>query len=142
MADVLREHLAQLAAEAGRVGAGRDARITQAELRRLIDQLPLAALVANDAGLYVETNKAASALTGYPAAELNRLSVWHLTPLPNAREGEVLWRAFLQQGAQSGTYSLLTKDGRIITTTYAAQAHVLPGLHVSLLRASDIAVPR
>jgi len=103
-------------------------------LRRLIEALPVAALVADDDGRYVLTNPLASKLTGYSADELRRLSVWDLTPSKNDREAETLWRAFRQQRAQSGDYQLLTKAGRVVTAAYAARAHVLRGLHVSLLR--------
>jgi PAS domain S-box-containing protein len=100
----------------------------------LIEELPVAALVADDDGRYVLTNPLASTLTGYSADELRRLSVWDLTPSRNDHEAETLWRAFRQQRAQSGDYQLLTKAGRVVTATYAARAHVLRGLHISLLR--------
>jgi PAS domain S-box-containing protein len=103
-------------------------------LSRLIEALPVAVLVADDDGRYVLTNPLASKLTGYSADELRRLSVWDLTPSRNDREAETLWRAFRQQRAQSGDYQLLTKAGHIVTASYAARAHVLRGLHVSLLR--------
>ena len=103
-------------------------------LRRLIDALPVAALVADDDGRYVLTNWLASELTGFSEDELRRLSVWDLTPGRNDHEAETLWRAFRQQRAQSGDYQLLTKAGHVVTATYAARAHVLRGLHVSLLQ--------
>jgi len=103
-------------------------------LNRLIEALPVAALVADDDGRYVLTNPLASKLTGYSADELRRLSVWDITPSRNDREAETLWRAFRQQRAQSGDYQLMTKSGRVVTAAYAARAHVLRGLHVSLLR--------
>jgi PAS domain S-box-containing protein len=103
-------------------------------LNRLIEALPVAALVADDDGRYVLTNPLASNLTGYSADELRRLSVWDITPSRNDREAETLWRAFRQQRAQSGDYQLMTKSGRVVTAAYAARAHVLRGLHVSLLR--------
>jgi PAS domain S-box-containing protein len=114
--------------EVARAGAPLDV------LRRLIDALPVAALVADDDGRYILTNYLASKLTGYSAEELRRLSVWDLTPGRNDREAETLWRAFRQQRAQSGDYQLLTKGGHVVTATYAARAHVLRGMHVSLLQ--------
>jgi len=104
-------------------------------LRRLIDTLPVAAFVADTHGRYVAVNNAAAALTGYSASELTRLSVWQLTPNANEREAEVLWRAFLSRGEQHGEYQLLTKDKRVIVAEYAACTDVMPGLHLSLLRA-------
>ena len=104
------------------------------ELQRLIDALPVAALVADDNGRYILSNSLASKLTGYSAEELRRLSVWHLTPSVNEHEAETLWRAFRQQRSQSGDYQLLTKHGQSIAPKYAARAHILPGMHISLLQ--------
>ena len=106
----------------------------EAVLRRLIEPLAVAALVADNTGRYVASNPAASSLTGYSPSELLQLSVWQLTPNLLDHEAETLWRAFLAHGQQSGDYRLLVKGGRITIAEYAAQAHALPGLHVSLLR--------
>ena len=102
-------------------------------LRRLIDALPVAALVVDDSGRYILSNALASELTGYSPEELRRLSLWQLTPDVNEQEAETLWRAFRQQRAQTGDYQLLTKEGRVLTVKYAARTNVLPRMHVSLL---------
>jgi len=106
-------------------------------IRRLIDRLPLAALVADDDGHYVLANAAGSRLTGYSPSELRRRSVWDLTPAANQRDFEVLWRAFIRQKEQRGVYEILTKSGRVRKAEYAARAHVLPHLHVTVLRPAD-----
>jgi PAS domain S-box-containing protein len=99
----------------------------------MIDELPFAALVANDAGLFVMVNRAASTLTGYSPSELLKLSVWQITPDVHEREAETLWRAFLQHSEQFGTYRLLLKDGRTVVSHYAAKTNIVPGFHVSIL---------
>lgn len=106
-------------------------------LRELIDAAPFAALIADDSGRYVLANHAASRLTGYSGAELRRLSVWDLTPRDDEHDADVLWRAFLQQRAQTGVYRIRTKPGKTVNAQYAAQTHLLKGLHVSLLHASS-----
>ena len=108
-----------------------------AAIRRLIDRLPLAALVADDDGHYVLGNAAGARLTGYSPSELRRRSVWDLTPSANQRDFEVLWRAFIRQKEQRGAYEILTKSGRVRKAEYAARAHVLPHLHVTVLRPAD-----
>lgn len=105
-----------------------------AALKTLIDALPLAVFVADDRGHYVLANAAASRMTGFSTRELCRLSVWDLTPGANERDFEVLWRAFLQQKEQRGTYEIVMKPGGVVKAAYAARAHVLPHLHVSVLR--------
>lgn len=80
------------------------------------------------------TNPAASRLSQYSSEELRKLSVWDLTRPQTARDADVLWRAFLQQREQTGEYELLLRDGTFAKMLYAARAHVLPGLHLSLLK--------
>jgi PAS domain S-box-containing protein len=131
MATVLRGRLAEVHAEAQRLARGRPASV--AILQQLIDSVPFAALVADNEGRYVATNRAASTLTGYNPEELRHMSVWELTPQQNDREAELLWRAFLERHEQSGEYALVAKDGHVVSTAYAARTNVLPGLHISLL---------
>ena len=109
-------------------------------LRRLAD-VPVAMLVADNGGRYVDANAAAAYLTGYPRAELLRLSVWDLTPTGRHGTGKALWRAFLSRQRMSGRYQLRRKSGRIVEARYVAVANVLPGLHVSAL-ATDALVRR
>jgi PAS domain S-box-containing protein len=103
-------------------------------LHDLLDPLPFPAFVANNQGLYVVTNRAASRLTQYSPEELQKMSVWDLTRPQKASDADVLWRAFLQQREQTGEYELLRRDGTFVKIPYAARAHVLPGLHLSLMK--------
>jgi PAS domain S-box-containing protein len=106
-------------------------------LQRLAD-VPVAMLVANNQGRYVDANAAAVFLTGYPRRELLRCSVWDLTPASRLGTGEALWRAFLSREQMAGRYPLRRKNGRIVEARYVAVANVLPGLHVSALATSAL----
>jgi PAS domain S-box-containing protein len=128
----LRDRLADISTEAKRLARGRTENL--AVLERLLDGLPVAALVADDDGHYVIGNQAAAALTGYTTHALSRLSVWELTPNINESEAALLWRAFLARQKDDGEYVLLVNGGRVVRVAYAAQANVVPGLHVSLLQ--------
>ena len=130
----LRTHLAELVGEARRLSGIPDAPGHEAVLQRLVDPLPFAAFVANNEGLYVVTNRAASRLVQYSPEELQEMSVWDLTRPQTVQDAEVLWRAFLQQREQTGEYELLLRDGTFARMLYAARAHVLPGLHLSLMK--------
>jgi PAS domain S-box-containing protein len=105
-------------------------------LAALISDLPCAAVVADSSGRFVAVNDRAVALTGYSRVEMLRSSVWQITPATDEHDAERLWRAFLVAGTQTGRYSVLTKDRRSIEADYAARAHVLPGLYLSLLEAA------
>jgi PAS domain S-box-containing protein len=90
-------------------------------------------LVSDDQGRYVAASLAACELTGYALGQLRGRFVWDLTHGARRSEFEPLWRAFLLQGRQHGEYLLEGRDGRRIKVSYAAQAHVLRGFHVSVL---------
>jgi PAS domain S-box-containing protein len=134
----LRVRLLEVVEEARRTAPTREAMPNEQILAHVIERFPFtAALVANTEGRYLAANRAASDLTGYGQQELLNMSTWDLTPTVGQRDAEVLWRAFLQQREQSGVYVLITKDGGTVEAAYAARAHVLPGLHLSLLKRSS-----
>jgi PAS domain S-box-containing protein len=102
-------------------------------LQGLFDHALDAILFADDEARYADANPAACALTGYSREELLGLSVWDLTPGPERDHGRELWRTFLADGHQHGEYSLACKDGRHLEVEYRAVAHIVPGLHLSVL---------
>src|SRR3954469_17652086 len=68
------------------------------ELLAHLRNIPVAILIANNRARYVDMNRAATRLTGYPHAQLVRMSLWDLTPEPNRTLGARLWRQFLKRG--------------------------------------------
>ena len=104
-----------------------------AAVRREIERLPAAALVADNSQRYVAANVAAQVLTGYSETEIVGLTVMDLTPMPNTVDGRGLWETFIGQGGQRGEYELLPKAGPRKHVRYWAFASVAPGLHISLL---------
>ena len=127
----LRQAVARIQAEGGtsdRVTRKR----AEALLARLRD-LPVAMLVADNRGRFVDVNAAAVFFTGYTRGELLRRAVWDLTPASHQGRGLALWKAFLAREQMSGTYQLRKKNGRVVKARYFAAANVLPGLHVSAL---------
>ena len=128
---VLRPELEQIVARLQEPGSRRD---PAARLDAIIQTLPFAALVADDAGHFVSVNLEAAAVSGYTVPQLLRLSVWELTPMHLDGDAEHLWRLFIRYGAQSGDYTIRTKSGELVALKYAARTNILPGLHLSLLR--------
>jgi PAS domain S-box-containing protein len=102
---------------------------------RSLRNLPVAILIANDRGRYVDVNRAAAVLTGYTRRELLTCSVWDLTPNMRQPLGQWLWREFLARGRMSGIYLIRRRNGTIVRARYVAVANVLPGVHASALRA-------
>ena len=95
--------------------------------------MPVALLIANNSGRYIDVNDHATRLTGFDRAELLRRSVWDLTPRPSIGEGRRLWQEFLRAGRMAGRYTLCRKDGTTVRADFRAWANVLPGVHVSAL---------
>ena len=104
-----------------------------ATVRREIEQLPVAALVADNAQRYVAANAAARALTGYTQSEVVALTIMDLTPMPTVDDGQLLWEEFIGRGGQRGEYEIAAKRGEMRRVRYWAYASVAPGLHISLL---------
>jgi PAS domain S-box-containing protein len=104
----------------------------EALLKQAAD-MPVALLVANNSGRYVDVNDLATRLTGYSRAELLRMSVWDLTPTASIHAGRRMWRDFLDAERMAGTYTLLRKDGSEVRAEFRAWANLLPGVHVSAL---------
>jgi PAS domain S-box-containing protein len=110
-------------------------------LQREIEQLAVAALVADNSQRYVAANAAARALTGYTQSELAALTVADLTRLPDTDAGRRLWEEFIGRGGQRGEFELVPKHGAPRPVRYWAFASVVPGLHVSLIVPVDRGAP-
>src|SRR5690349_7970900 len=85
--------------------------------------LPVAILIANDRGRYVDVNRAAAVLTGYTRRELLTCSVWDLTANMRQPLGRRLWREFLTRGTMSGVYQVKKKNGTLVRARYVAVAN-------------------
>lgn len=93
-----------------------------------------AMLVADDERRYVDANPAACSLLGLPYAELVSRRLDDFVP-PEARSSlDAAWSEFLESGVQDGQFELLAADGSLLKLEFRAKAHVLPGLHLSVLR--------
>ncbi|HWH07637.1 MAG TPA: PAS domain S-box protein, partial [Candidatus Thermoplasmatota archaeon] len=100
----------------------------------LLESVPDALLVADDAGRYVEANAAACRLLGRTREEVVRLAVADVAG-PGTREGvAAAWAAFLREGAMQGTFEVARPDGTVRVVEFSARASVWPGLHLSVLR--------
>lgn len=93
----------------------------------------ISVLVADDNARYVEANDAVCALTGYSRSDLLGMSIWDLTPDYTMDEGRRMWARFRQVKRSDGTYRLRRHSGEIVTIRFAAEADMLPGLHVSAM---------
>jgi PAS domain S-box-containing protein len=91
-------------------------------------------LITDEHQRYVGVTKAASAVLGYPLAELLGLSIEDIAAPVDRERTAAQWQAFLEEGRQEGRFTLLTKAGAPISLRYVARAHhPVPGFHSSRL---------
>jgi PAS domain S-box-containing protein len=99
-----------------------------------VDDCAEAVIVANDAAEIGMVNGAAARLTGLSTRELQSLTIWDITHPASQMLFDVLWREFRRAGRQRGDFALRHRDGHAVEVAYCAEANVLPGQHVTVIR--------
>ncbi len=135
--NLLQRQLAAIRAElaaGNHDGTSAAARVLRAVNRTVGSALDApAALVVDGEARYVAVNDAACALTQRTRDELLALTVWDLTPAVEASAGRRMWDDFVAAGSMTGSFKVKQVNGDAVPTQFAAQAHLLPGCHLSLL---------
>jgi PAS domain S-box-containing protein len=90
-------------------------------------------VVADDTRRYVAVNAAACLLLRLPEAAVIGRTIDELTPVQARAEMDAMWRQFIVEGVQRGTYELQMPDGPRLRVDYSATANVTPGRHLSIL---------
>lgn len=115
--------------------AEEEAEQSRARLEAIFQLAQEAIVLLDDRSAFVDVNPATLGLTGYTREEL--LGGLELGDVTQEGEMETLrarWAAFLEDGKMGGTHHLVRKDGGVVDVEFRAVAHVLPGLHLSVLR--------
>jgi PAS domain S-box-containing protein len=107
---------------------------SESRFRGLFEQAGDAILIADDNGRYLDANPAACTMLGYDCDALKQMSIAELAAPDEAGCLSRQWRGFLDEGEQSGEFTLRCKDGSLLMTEYHAVANVIPGQHMSVLR--------
>ena len=102
--------------------------------RTIVFQPSAPILIADDQRRYQEASIGASKLLGLPRQKiigrsLDDFAVPAIKPVISER-----WRAFLEEGEQSGNLQLLGADGAPLDVEYTAKGNLLPVRHLLLLR--------
>jgi PAS domain S-box-containing protein len=90
-------------------------------------------VIADNSRRYTAVNAAACLLLRLAEDQALRLRVDDLTPPENRPQVEPLWKAFIREGVQQGTFELMMPDGQRVRVQYSATANVEPGRHLSIL---------
>ncbi len=108
--------------------------LNRRRLQAIFDGTLDAIVLLDDRGRYVDANPAACKLLGFTRAEMLEKAVVDLVA-PNMREGTTeVWKTFLAAGRLGGTYVMQDAGGKDLEVEYRAVAHILPGLHLAVLR--------
>jgi HTH-type transcriptional regulator, bacterioopsin transcriptional activator and related proteins len=90
-------------------------------------------LLSDDDRRYVDANPAACRLLGLPSELIVGKTIDDFTPPEMRHRVDEMWRAFREQGTQSGEYELMQPDGGRLRCQYSATADIEPGCHLSIL---------
>jgi PAS domain S-box-containing protein len=107
---------------------------SQRRLQALFDNAIDGILFADDSGRYVEANPAACALLGYTRDEMLSLPVFDILAPEVRRWSGDAWDRFLAQGTHVGEVYTVARDGSRKRVEFKAVAHVLPGVHLAIVR--------
>jgi PAS domain S-box-containing protein len=102
-------------------------------LRSLFEQFPVAVLIANDAGRFVDANEAACRLFERRRDELVGSHLSTIVPPGNEESVAAQWLAFLRDGEQSGLFTIALPSGLTRQVHFHARANFVPGLHSSFM---------
>lgn len=103
-------------------------------LQAVFDHALDAVLLANDEMRYIEANPSACHLLGYERDDLLALHVRDIVPPEHRDDAGRQWAEFLNSGSSEGEMVLVRRDGDTVQVEYRAVAHILPSLHLSVLR--------
>ncbi|MDO9286578.1 MAG: diguanylate cyclase [Aquabacterium sp.] len=105
---------------------------SRARLSAIFEHALNAILLASDEGRYLDANPAACAMLGYPHAQLVGMRVVDVV-VPDTLDVVANWAGFLESGSSRGRIRLRRSDGVQLDAQYNAVAHMLPGVHLSIL---------
>ena len=108
--------------------------VSPALLTAAADDCPDAVIGCTDAAEIRTVNGAAARLTGMATRTLQTMTLWDITDSTSQGDFEVLWREFLRAGRQRGAYAIRHHDGSKVEVAYCSAAHVIPNLHLTVLR--------
>lgn len=100
--------------------------------RAIFENALNAILLADDDSRYLDANPAACRMLGYGREELVGLTASAII-VPGSMNIDAAWVGFLQSGTSRGRVQLRRKDGAVIVAEFRAVAHMLPGVHLSVL---------
>jgi PAS domain S-box-containing protein len=109
-------------------------------VREALDPLqrgPLSIVVADDNGDVLGATDAIEKLTGYSEDELLDMQIWDLSITRKVVQHRRTWKHFLRSDGFVGAYHLQRKSGEPITILCIAVAHIIPGLHVAVMRPNE-----
>jgi PAS domain S-box-containing protein len=106
---------------------------SEMQYHALFDGVQSAIVLADDSGRYIDANPAACSVLGMSYDRLLTKSILDVAPPGNGPGVKSAWRQFLQDGTQSGDFTVIRPDGTMRLLEYRAKANVRPGIHISIM---------
>ncbi len=91
-------------------------------------------LIADSDRHYVDANSGAGRLLGLSRHQIIGRRIDDFAEASFRPRIEQLWRAFMEQGEQEGTFRLVSPDGNVHEVEYTAKCNILPVHHLFVLR--------
>ena len=109
-------------------------RASQARLQALFDHARDGILLYDDQGRLVDANPAITALSGYTAGQLTRMTMADVVPGHFLAQYEVYSQQLREQGATRGDAPFVCSDGQVVEVEFQSVADIVPGVHLSVVR--------
>ncbi|MEX2618983.1 MAG: EAL domain-containing protein [Egibacteraceae bacterium] len=115
-------------------------RAGQARLQALFDHALDGIMLFDDDARVIDANRAMSAMTGYPMAQLATMTLDELVPEAYRSRYHELWARFRADGRGRGGVPIVRRDGQLRDIEYQSVAGITEG--VNLLIAQDVSEKR
>jgi PAS domain S-box-containing protein len=106
---------------------------TESQFRALFKNAPVAVLIADDLGVYVDANPAACELLAVPHEEVLGHTIHDFVVDSAKPEAWPMWEQFLKEGRIHRVIHVQRPDGTVIEVDFFATTNFLPGRHFSML---------
>lgn len=102
--------------------------------KAIFDHSPVAFLLADDNGCFVDVNPAGEELFDTKRSDLIGKKISDFVAPMRVKDTEKLWSRFRQEGYQLGYFRISRTNGIDRIIRYVASSNILPGLHLSIAR--------
>ncbi|RBW69001.1 ATP-binding protein [Bacillus taeanensis] len=109
-------------------------RSSEEKFRKIFDAAEDAIVLLNGNQRYIDANEAACRLFGISKEKLLNMHLGDLTAEARKKSFIEEWPSFIKEGTFKGETEVVRSDGLIQQVEYNAKAHILPDVHLAIIR--------